>query len=383
MSKKILVLALLAACGDSNHPNTPDAPQGIDDAPVDASMPVPQAVVLGADFSSSTGVVSKLDVTAMTMTPNAVSGAAGSDPVIRHVDDKLYIVNRSVGENVTILDAKTLALANQLSTGAGSDPQDVAVVGNKLYIPATGTAGVVVMTLPAGTTTTIALDTAVGDPDGKPDCVSAFAVGTDVYVACDLLDSSFTPRGPGKVAVIDTATDTVRTTITLPEKNPLGFFQQSPATSMFGGDLLIATVPAFDTYTAGCLVRVTPGTTPTATCATGLHNSDLAGFVNAIAIGASKLYLSVVVDQSFSTASGQVREVNLATGALSAMPLSSASEQITDLAACPDGSIVAIDSTMNANGVRVYQGAAERTTMPIAIGLPPVFSTGIVCYDAR
>jgi DNA-binding beta-propeller fold protein YncE len=240
-----------------------------------------------------------------------------------------------------------------------------------------------VMTLPAGTTTTIALDTAVGDPDGKPDCVSAYAVGTDVYVACDVLDSTFTPRGPGKVAVIDTTTDTVRTTITLPANNPLGFFQRTPVNSAYAGDLVIATVPSFDTYTSGCLVRIVPSATPEAGCASFLQNNELGGFVNAIAIGAEKMYLSVVVDQNFSTASGQVRVVDLATADVATSPLSSGSELITDLAACPDGSVVAVDATMNAAGVRVFQGATERTSAPIAIGLPPVFSTGVVCYDAQ
>jgi hypothetical protein len=381
--KKLLLLTLLVACGDSNK-QTPDAPIGTDgpgsgDAP---SQPIAQAAVVGADFSSGTGVLSRLDVATLNMQQNVVAGAATSDPVIRQLGDNVYIVNRFVGENVTILDAKTLSLVGQHSTGAGSNPQDVAAVGDKLYIPAGGTAGVVVMTVPAGTTTTIALDGALGDPDGKPDCVSAYAVGTDVYVACGLLDENFAPRGVGKVAVIDTTSDTVRTTFSLPETNPVGFFHQSPASSTFGGDLLISAVPSFDTFTSGCLVRVTPGQTPTASCATGLHNSDLGGFVNGIAFG-DKLWLSVVVDMNFATASGQLRAVDLSTGALASTAASAANEQITDLAACPDGSVVAVDSTMNASGVRVFENGTETTTTALAIGLPPIFSSGIVCYDAR
>ena len=68
------------------------------------------------------------------------------------------------------------------------------MVGNKLYVPTFGTAGVVVMTAPASTTTTIDLDGALGDPDGKPDCISAYAVGTDLYVACELLDDATSRR---------------------------------------------------------------------------------------------------------------------------------------------------------------------------------------------
>ena len=377
--KKVLFVLALAACGD-NHAHSTDAAVTGDSMTADAPVPTPHAVIVGADFSSGTGIVSKLDVATLSMHTNVVASAATSDPVIRHLGTNLYIINRSVGENVTVLDANTLAVVGQYSTGAGSNPQDVAVAGNKLYVPAMGTAGVVV--LDNGTISkTIALDTAVGDPDGKPDCIAAFTVGNDVYVACSLLDASFSPRGPGKVAVIDSATDTVRTTFTLPDKNPQGFFVKTPQSSAFSGDLLISLVPAFDTYTSGCIARITPGQTPTATCATGLHNSDLAGFASGISIG-DALYVTVVVDQNFATTSAQLRKVDLATGMLASAAMSSTTEQITDLAACSDGSVVGADATMNAAGARVFKGSTERTTAAIAIGLPPVFSGGIVCYDA-
>ena len=376
--KRLLVLALLAACGD-NAKLMPDGHPGGGTDGSDTAQPLYKAVVVGADFTSGTGVVSRLDIATLAMQQNAVPGAATSDPVLRHIGASLYIVNRSVGENVTILDAHTLSPTGQFSTGAGSDPQDVAVVGDKLYIPATGTAGVVVMTLPSGSTTTIDLAAAVGDPDGKPDCVSAIAVGTDVYVACDLLDATFTPRAVGKVAVIDTTTDTVRTTISLPYKNPLGFFVQTPASSTYAGDLLIPTVPDFDHYTTGCVARVTTGATPTASCA--ITNMAAGGFVTEATIN-DKLWLSVVVDANFSTVSGQVRSVDLATGTLSASA-SPTTEQIGDVAACPDGSVVAVDTKMNAAGVRVYSGATERTTEAVAIGLPPIFAGGVVCYDVN
>ena len=376
-----LILVLAAACGD-NAKSMPDGhPGGMTDG-TETLDPLYKAVVVGADFSSGTGVVSRLDVSTLDMQQNAVPGAATSDPVLRKVGGSVYVINRSVGENVTILDAHTLAPTGQFSTGAGSNPQDVAVVGDKLYIPATGTAGVVVMTLPAGTTTTIDLASAVGDPDGKPDCVAAAVVGTDVYVACDLLDAAYTPRAAGKVAVIDTATDTVRTTLSLPFKNPQGFFVQTPASSLFAGDLLIETVPSFDTYTTGCLARVTPGATPTAACA--VTNMALGGFVTTASIG-DKLWLSVIVDANFSTVSGKLRSVDLATGMLAPDAASATSEQIGDLAACPDPdhTIVAIDSKMNAEGVRVFSGGTERTTTAVPIGLPPIFSGGIVCYDVN
>src|SRR5690606_4603267 len=104
-----------------------------------------------------TGIVSSLDIMKLDMRQNLVASAAQGDPVLRHIGDKLYIVNRFGSNNVTILDAKTMQFEEQISTGASSNPQDVAVVGDKLYVPAMGTTGVVVLTRGSTATTTIDL----------------------------------------------------------------------------------------------------------------------------------------------------------------------------------------------------------------------------------
>lgn len=381
MNRLLILMSILAACGD-NAKVKPDGGAGDDSGGGSADeAPLYKAVMVGADFSSGTGVLSRLDIATLSLQSNAVAGAATSDPVIRHVGDKLYVINRSVGENVTILDAKTLAPIDQISTGAGSNPQDVAVVGDKLYVPAMGTTGVVV--LQGGHASTIDLGAIVGDPDGKPDCISAYAVGTKVFVACDQVDGSFVPRGVGKIVVIDTTNDHA-TVLSLPDKNPQGFFIQTPDTSAFHGDLLIATVPSFDTYTQGCLVRVPVDGTTTPTCATGLTNAAVSGFFNTMAIGPDgKLYITVVVSQNYMTTSARLRTIDMTTGAMNATALSPTTELLTDLATCPDGSVVASDQTFGATGVRVFKNGAEVTTTPISIGLPPIFSGGLVCYDVN
>ena len=236
---RLLVLALfLAACGDNL--GTPDA-HSHGGAPADgAHVPVPRAVAVAGDFMSpGTGVVSRLELTELHMRTNLVPGAALGDPVLRQYGDKLYVVNRFGSNNITILNAKTLQLEEQLGTGANSNPQDVAVVGNKLYVPALGTAGVVVLTPGSAMTKTIdlsALDTQ-GMNDGKPDCVSAYAIGTLVYVACGVLDN-FDKVEVGKIAIIDSATDTMTMSTSMNYMNPYGFFTRAPAGSTYTGDLL-------------------------------------------------------------------------------------------------------------------------------------------------
>jgi hypothetical protein len=379
MNRLIASLVFLLACGDNKA--GPDAAHSSGDAaPSDALAHVSRAFAVAPpiNFGPPPGAMSTLDIPSLDVRQNVIGGIVGDDPYLRYQDGKLFIVNRNDGNNVTIVDAKTVTYEEQIGTGASSNPQDVAVKGNKLYVPALGTAGVVVLTRGSTTITTIDLATPLGDPDGNPDCVSAYLVGNDLYVACGLLNN-FVPRGPGKVAVIDTTNDTFKTSVTLPYKNPQGMFVRAPETSTFTGDLLIATVPNFGDLTQGCLARVSVGATPTASCAIG--NDTVGGFVTHASVqevgGMQMLWMAV----STSFTAGDLRAFDLMTGTLWSAPISAAGQMITDVAACPNGSIVATDAKTGAAGFRVYKDGMETTTAPISLGLPPGFGNGLVCVD--
>jgi hypothetical protein len=377
----VIALALaLAGCGDNL--SAPDARVTHDAAPADAHVPMPQAVAVSGDFGSpGTGIVSKLDVTKLDMRQNLAASAALGDPVLRYYGGKLYIINRFGSNNITILDGKTMQLEDQISTGVDSNPQDVAVVGNKLYVPALGTKGVVVITRGSTTQTTIdlsALDTA-GMNDGKPECVSAYVVGTKLYVACAVLDN-FNASEVGKIAVIDTASDTMITSVNMSYKNPAGFFTRAPEASTYAGDLLIATIPDYQNYATGCIERVSTAATATVSC--GLTNQEIGGFANALAVSPDGAMLYIAADTYDATfkQTGALRGFDLETGMLWTAPLSATAQVIVDVAACPGGDVVAADKTMNAAGLRVWRDTTERTTDAMSIGLPPTVNA-LVCYD--
>ena len=379
--KRSLALLFLVACGDNL--GTPDAhgSGGDSGGSSDAHPPMPRALAVAGDFGSpGVGTISRLTIEELAMSQNLVPGAVLGDPVLRSYGGKVYVVNRFGSNNITILDGATLALEDQISTGANSNPQDVAVVGNKLYVPAMGTAGVVVITRGSPTTKTIdlsSLDT-MGMNDGKPDCVSAYAVGTRVFVACGVLDN-YNATENGKIAVIDTATDTMTTSLTMSYKNPYGFFVQAPASSTYVGDLLIPTAPSFSNFATGCIQRISTGATPAVSC--GVTNAQLAGFANKLAVSDSNLYLAVgTYDMSFSNPTGTLKSLDLATGMLAPAPLSKSSELIVDVAACPGGQVVATDQTLNAGGLRVWGSGSERTTDALSIGMPPT-TNALVCID--
>ncbi len=373
------LLALVACGGDGTV--QPDARPGTGDAPGgdDASVAAPRAVVVAGTFTpGEPGVMSVLDLATMQVEQRvAPTSAVGSDPVIRKVGGELFVVNRADGNNVTILDAATFAVKEQLATGAGSNPQDVAVVGSKLYVPALGSTGVVVATRGSTAPTTISL--ANLDPDGKPDCNSAFAVGTDVYVSCGLLDENFTARGPGKVVVIDSATDTVRATLTLANANPFGAFEQMLPSA--GGDLVLPTVPSFGDFSVGCVERITTGATP-AVAGCVVTNQAVNGLVSRIDfqdLGATSI-MWMVVSSFDSEARGKLVGFDLTTDTLWPEPISPTTQVLGDIAVCPNDLVVVTEQTMAANGLRVYDGATEKTTAPLAIGLKPASTHGLLCY---
>lgn len=373
LAAALLVAALLAACGD-NHEGPPDAP------PADAPPSETRAVIVAGTFMpGEAGVMSALSLDRLRVDSRvAPSGAIGSDPVLRRFGDELFVVNRAEGNNVTILDDATFAVKAQLATGAGSNPQDVAVVGDQLFVPAFGTAGVVVVTRRTGALETI--DLSALDPDGEPNCVSAYAVGGEIYVACELLDLAFQPRGPGQIAVIDAATRAVKTTFPLANENPFGLLEQLPA-GVLGGDLVIPTVPSFTDFSTGCVERIRTGAAPQANGCV-VTNQQLGGYAARTdfqdRLGLPLLWL--IVSKYDTEPRGNLQGYDLMTSTLWPAPISPPTQVLVDLAVCPDGSIVVADQAMATNGLRVYDGITEQTTSALPVGLRPSSSHGLVCY---
>jgi hypothetical protein len=379
--------AALAGCGDNASRAVPpgsgspgSGPPGDASAPPDDAPPAPapvRAVVVAGDFIGDPGVLSTYDPATGTVHMNAGPAmAVGDDPVLRHFGHELFIVNRNDGNNVTILDDQTLAFKDQLGTGAGSNPQDVAVVGDKLYVPTYGTAGVTV--LKRGSTTTSAIDLSADDPDGLPNCESIYLVGQDLYVVCQLLDdTTFAPRGPGKVYVVDTATDHVRATLTLGHDNPFSLFEQVPPGAPHAGELVVGTV-LFDDG-SGCVERVVPGETPQAPGCL-VDNTDLGGYASRIAFEADNAVAVGFFAVPTTFPHANLRAFDMSIGMLRSGALNASTEIAGDVVVCPGGQIVIADPTMDANGLRVYQGSTEKTTAVLPIGLPPKSTHGLACY---
>jgi hypothetical protein len=329
-------------------------------------------------------VLSTLDpATGVVRTNAGPALAVGDDPVLRHLGHELFIVNRNDGNNVTILDDQTLAFEDQLGTGPSSNPQDVAVLGNKLYVPTYGTRGVTVLT--RGSTATTVIDLSADDPDGLPNCESVYLVGNDLYVACQLLDNSqefLPPRGPGKVYVVDTATERVKASLTLGHENPFSLLERIPPGAPHAGDLVVGTERFADN--GGCVERITTGGAPGAAGCL-VDNAELGGYASRIDFqvdGASSVTFLAVPGPflPMMPPTSALRALDMPTSLLWSGPLNVTAEVIGDLVVCPEGEIVVADTSFPASGLRIYDGTKETTAAALPVGLPPASTHGLVCY---
>ena len=376
--RTIALLALAASAACSGDDLSPAADAGAD--PADAGDGSATAFAVGTDFVAA-GIASAIDIPALEVRQNAVDGVASTDPVVRHADGRIFLVNRFGADNVTVLDAATFQLVAQISTGAGSNPQDVAADGDLLYVPTLTGPGVAVVDLARpdeGVIDTIDLSR-VDRADGEPNCHSAVRVGRRLAVVCGVLDENFRPRTRGRVVVVELDSGRVREPIALEHRRPFGFALAVGFGPMVG-DVLVATVPKFlDPAADGCVERVHVAADPPVAAGCLVENQVLGGYASGMTTGADgEVWMAVTTgfDPDDYGPIGYAAAWNAAGGAL-AEPISGADVRSMDVAACPGGTLVVTDATL---GVRVYGPTGdEMTDAPLDLGLPPV-ANGLVCY---
>lgn len=390
----LIALILLAACGDEPGQDLPDAQST--DAPVDASGPAPERAVIVTPATNFTPgepgslAVVDIDSRSLVTSVSAPAGAINEDPVLRYEAGELLVINRGTGNNITILNAQTLALVEQIGTGTSSNPQDVAVIGNKLFVPTMGNKGAVVLT--RGSSTIEEIDLSVDDPDEKPNCSSVQKVGNRLFVACGLLDDTMQflpPRGPAKVYVLDASTFAIQSTLTLTTKNPIALMEKLPEFAPNAGDLLL---PTIDFATGeGCVERIaTSGTPSAAGCL--VTNAQLGNFASRISLFATEFVgpvrsnivippmLFAAVPDAVDFNKAAMRSYELANNTLFEEKTPD-SQTISDVVVCPNSmTVVVADSRMGSSGLRVYSGNTEQTTAPLPTTTRPLSAHGLVCY---
>ena len=362
------------ACGKQGA-GAIDAPgSGIIDAPIvpvdqaqvvpDARFAGPIALAAASDFNHA-GMAGALELATGDVTMDATPGAVGRDPVVRFTGGYFAIINRYGDAPIVLLHPASLQVVYMLSTGAGTKPQDIAIAGNKAFVPTLGTAGVEVFDLGSSTPRTI--DLSSFDVDGKPDCESAYVADGRVIVACALLDATFKPRGPGKIAVIDPAGESVSSSFDLPAADPIGFLE--PA----GTELVIETVPNFSDLTMGCIARVKTAGTPSANgCLVG--NATLGGYASAMAIDATGTTLYA------TSSTGALLSIGYPGGGVTTMQPPTGFLFIA-VAACSTGdlALTMVPKSTGDGGFQLLHAGALVYPAPKSMGIAPQNANALAC----
>ena len=298
-----------------------------------------------------------------------------SDAVIRYYSGKFYVVNRFGGDNIQVLDpSNNFNTVLQFSVGPGSNPHDIAFVSpTKAYVSRYDSVSIWIVNPQTGAHTGSISLASLADADGNPEMDQMVIVNRRLFVSLQILDrNTFTPAGPGKIAVIDVDADTLidcdpltpgRQAITLTGSNP------TTALAFNASDhrIYVGETGNYGVQDGGIEgidpVALTPG-------GFSVREDSLGGDVNAICLTGGSQGYAVLSDPSFNT---PLVRFNLATHRKTATPYAPSGFVLADVEADDHGQVWISDRSSGAPGLRIFDAAtgAQKTGSPIDVGLPP------------
>lgn len=329
------------------------------------------------------------------------AGDLDGDFAIRVHDDKVFLINRGKGD-ITVLDAANkLNKIATVSVGAGTNPHDVAIVGQKrMFVTQYDKTSVIVYeenkspvtidlsSLAETSTKTCNVDAdcskfgagsmkcdstkSVCVSDGQPELDSIIAVGNKVYVAVQALDRNDGYK-PSKsyIAVIDATTDKLVNKLELHGANPVGFVKEPAGTYLIAST--VSTLVADD----GGAERFDPATDKLSGSFV-ITEKELGGnfsFPQGMVIVSATLGYALVSDASFKQ---NLVQFDPSTGKKLKDVLTGKS--LSSIALSPSGELLVGDKGDGQSaptGLRIYEASTgtEVTTAPIKVGqslpLPP------------
>ncbi len=330
-----------------------------------------KAVVVTTDFE--TGLLATVN-TAPPHTVARLDVPIHADAVVRTTSDRVYVVNRFLGDNLQVLDPRRgFATVLQCSTGTGSNPHDVAVVdAHKAYVTRYDRPELWIVDPEATTCAGFrrgAIDLSpYGDGDGLPEMDQMVRVADRLLVSVERLDRTraFAPAGPSALVIVDLVTDTVAGTIELVGKNAFGDASGIVREPGSGKLLVVAAGDTLRTGDGG-IERVDPF----ALRSEGLviTEDELGGSVtDFVLVSATRGYAVILDDRLTNLLVAFDLERRTVT-----KRLLSRDAYLPDIALGPDGLLWLADRGLPAPGLRLFDPADDRqlTGHAIDVGLPP------------
>lgn len=357
-----LLACVLAACGAGDGPG-PEVPgRG-------------QALVITSDYQDgSWALIDMQELRAHTgfarISPDAV---CRYDPVTRIP----FIVSRMGADAVEVLDPEQgWNVVSEYSVGAGSNPQDIAVVATeRAYVPRYAESDLLVIHPTQGTTLGTVDLGSYADADGIPEMAYSLVHDGEVFVALQRL-TDFQPTDHSSLAVIDGASGGVERVVRLSATDPFAPLRWVPDL----GHIAVSQAGLFGELDGGLELLAPDATGPAGLAIT---EEALGGdLVDAVVVDAHRGYAVIAVSRADNQMSTSLVRFDPSSGQRETVLLEAEGYDYSFLALTPDREQLWLtDRTRSAPGVRVFsvQDDSELTPKPIDTGLPPF----MICFVPR
>lgn len=314
-----LFLSFLTACGsvdnispDSSDDTSSDDTSSNGDISADEIVGVESVFFFATDFASS-GQLYTASMDPVGALLNTEVSLLGSSAGIRLYDGLIYVLHDgfSVGssDNVQIIDPSNgYTTINQWSTGNGTNPSDIVVIGSKAYItlynPESDQSGesvdenghpsdLIVMNLETG-----AIEKRIsffdflnddGNRTGNAD--QMVMVGDKLYVCLQDLEF-FDPNAAGKIGIVNVTTNAVEGVILLQGRNPVSIVYSEDENKIFVAnqapyDFMLGNFDTSLPYGGIEIVSLVGNAT------TLINDEDLGGYVERLALSADSVFAVV------------------------------------------------------------------------------------------
>jgi len=315
------------------------------------------------DYKSATYSVMK--VSDKSVSKDKGADIIHTDAVVRTYNGLIYVVNRFGADNITILDPKNnFSIVKQFSVGAGSNPQDIVVLNDKIFITKMNSNEVDIYNS-SDYSKSGGIDLSkYADSDNIAEPQDMILYKDKLYITVLRLDQNnyFSPTDKSYLLVVDPSGVKVQKEIELGKPNPAGgiFLDEEnnriiiAETGSFGAT--DGRVELLDINSDAITQQVIP-------------ESEWGGDLNKIVYAKNRIF-AVISDANFNTSlksysfeSAKIETVYSTTGF-----------SISGISLYNNLELYLCDRTVEKPGLRVFdiEDLTQKTTDPIDTGLPPV-----------
>ncbi len=382
----LLVLMLQAACNtgglDDVIKSNADSEEDLDtdtytdtDTSEQDEKPYTAALIITTDYV--TGSYSTISVSERVVKKDIA--AIHSDAVCRFdpLTNTPFVINRSGGDSISVLDSNTCEIKKDYSTEALSNPSDIAVYSkNKAYISRYGLAEMLVVEPLNGKEVGLIDLSDYADADGIPEVSGLALTGDTLYVPVQRIDQNvWQPEGSSFIVIIDSETGDIDGDIKLTGTNPYGAPEYSKALKQF----VIAETGSWSELDGG-IELFDPETEEVSGFI--ITEKELNGNVSkGIILSETKGYALVGVSGD-SGSESHIIIFNPKTGKVTKTLIEDKGWSFTDMVLTPNGDELWItDRTAEKSGIRIFSTETDEeiTENPINVGLPP----SAICFTRQ